>query len=307
MRRQFRQVAQAATGAWLRWTKRGEKNRRGFYENMTGLRILTFHETPASYFDRFKCAAECALERYAAASPNDVNLLMQGCMPQQPEDTVLFTFDDGYRGNFYAARWLADQGVRAIFFVVPSFFDRSRFEYLKYHRVHGVQAYDFCHNCYIEPPRGLARSQVKEMHAMGHRIGAHNYAHRDLGRLRSPVDLDYEVGRSIDELSELLGAPCQDFAFAFGQPQHVSVEAARYLSQRCKRVYAAVRGMNVPGKTPPLFLTRNTIQPERPLSFTIASMQGGLDHRSRAQLTTLNARFTAASCTGTLQPIASAV
>jgi hypothetical protein len=291
IRNRFRHGLYSAFGHWLQWTRSGERNRRLFSGSAHGLRILNFHETPGDCFHRFTQVFEIALDFYQPASPHDVDLLMACRWPQPSEDRVLFTFDDGYQSNFRAARWLAERGLQAIFFVVPSFLDRSPRDFLAYHRANGVTAYDFSRDCFSERPRGLSRSQVREMHAMGHRIGGHNYAHRNLAVLRDGASLDYEIGRTLHELGELLDAPCDDFAFAFGHDRHLSNEAARYLQRHCKRVYAAARGLNLPGTVPPKFLTRITVQPERPVPFSVAAMQGGLDHRSRSQLDTLHERF----------------
>jgi peptidoglycan/xylan/chitin deacetylase (PgdA/CDA1 family) len=287
----IRQFVDSAAGHWFDWTNHGQRNRHRFYHDACGLRILNFHETPDRCFERFAKIVRRALDKYKPATPDDVDALMDGQLPHLNSDRVLFTFDDGYESNYRAARWLAEKGVRAIFFVVPSFLDRSPNRYLAYHRTNGISAYNFTHRCNTKSPRGLTSSQVKEMHAMGHRIGGHNYAHRNLGRLRNQADLDYEIGRTVGELGDLLATPCEDFAFAFGFNQHLSAEAAQYLANKCKRVYSAVRGLNVSSDAPPGMLLRITIQPERSMVLSMTAMEGALDHRSHSQRASLRDRF----------------
>ncbi len=111
---------------------------------------------------------------------------------------------------------------------------------------------------------------------MVHRIGAHNFAHRDLGGLHELTDIRYEVDNSTKMLAELTGRPCDDFATAFGQPENVSDEAAAHLLQRCARVYACHRGLNVPGRTP----LRFACEPDHSLALTKICIEGGADRRT---------------------------
>jgi peptidoglycan/xylan/chitin deacetylase (PgdA/CDA1 family) len=154
-------------------------------------------------------------------------------------------------------------------------------EYLRYHAERGVQAH---------PPlaasdtRGLTTAQVKEMMGMGHRIGAHNFAHRDLGRLHSSSELHYEVDQALDAVGALTGRECRDFAIGFGQPENLSDQAAAHLLERCPHVYACHRGLNVPGLTS-RFVLRHAFYAEHPMAFTRICLEGGADLRlaDRAQ------------------------
>ena len=76
----------------------------------------------------------------------------------------------------------------------------------------------------------------------------------------------------------MTGEPCRDFAWAFGHAKHVSDEAVQYLKQHCTRVYAAFRGLNVPGLTP-AFLLRDTLYTNGPLVASKLFAEGGADER----------------------------
>ena len=249
-------------------------DRELLYDGATGLRIVTFHETPPEQLERLRRIVDWCRTRFPMASPADVDRLVAGRWRTGP-DRVLLTFDDGYESNFEAARWLARIGVSAIFFVVPSLIDRTNQEYLRFHEQFGVKAYIPS----TRPgARGLSTSQIREMAAMGHRIAAHNFAHRDLGLLRDQAAIRYEVSNAVEKVGELTGSPCNDFAIAFGQPDNVSEEAAAYLLEHCPRVYSCHRGLNVPGKTP-RFLLRHACEPDHPLAFTRICLEGGADRR----------------------------
>lgn len=264
-------------GAACLWkaTGRAAANRRALYGGATGLRILCFHETSPRELATLQRLVGWCRARFELASPADADDLLAGRWRTSGRDRVLLTFDDGLASNHAAAAWLAREGISATFFVIPSLLDRSMDEYLRHHERRGVKAH---------PPqgyagaRGLSRAQVREMAAMGHRIGAHNDGHRDLGAIHDEAGLRYEIGGALEGVAELTGAACHDFAIGFGQPDNVSDEAAAYLLARCPRVFACHRGLNVPGLTP-RFLLRDTVEPEHPFVFTTACLEGAADHR----------------------------
>jgi glycosyltransferase involved in cell wall biosynthesis/peptidoglycan/xylan/chitin deacetylase (PgdA/CDA1 family) len=257
------------------WTASGQaaRNRAALYGGGFGLRIAVFHGTPRRTLETLKRTVEWWGERWPLASPADADAVVAGRW-EGGADRLLVTFDDGLASNYEAAVWLARAGVRATFFVIPSFVDRTVAEFVRYHDERGVRAF---------PPvpdgdlRALSTSQVRELASMGHRIAAHNDAHRDLGALHDQGDLRREIGGALDGIAELTGAVCRDFAVGFGQPGNVSPEAVAHLLDSCPNVYMCYRGLNVPGRTP-LFLLRHAHDPGHPAAFTRLCLQGGADH-----------------------------
>lgn len=268
-------VKRWAVAHWWRASLRVRRDRDELYGGATGLRIVTFHETRPDELDQVKRIVDWCRDRFPMATAADADDLFAGRWRDGPVDRVLVTFDDGLASNYEAAAWLERVGVAAAFFVVPSLVDRTMAEYLRFHERRGVRAH-----APLSAPgaSGLASAQVREMRAMGHRIGAHNFAHRDLGRLHTPDDLRYEIANALEGVAELTGAACEDFAIGFGQPENLSSEAAAYLLASCPRVYACHRGLNVPGRTP-RFLLRHAFSPSHPVAFTRLCLEGGADRR----------------------------
>jgi len=228
--------------------------RRQLFGGQYGLRILAFHDTPPHQMDQFKRLVDWVREHFDVVGPDAAADFLAGRVGALTGDLVLFTFDDGFEGNWEAASYLTDQDIRAIFFLVPSFLDRTMEQYLEYHRGNGIDAYRFLTS---GSRGGLSRSQVREILAMGHALGGHNYAHRDLGQLTTSADLEYEIDRAIDSIEELTGVACQDFAIGFGRPWNVTREALEHVCRRCDRVYSIVRGVNVPDYSPRMILRDN--------------------------------------------------
>ena len=261
---------------------RAVKDRELLYGGATGLRVLTFHATPSDQLAHVRRIVDWCRGRFPMATPADADDIFAGGW-RHDSDRVLLTFDDGYQSNYEVARWLAGLGVAAIFFVVPPLIDRTPEEYLRFHERFGVKAYvPLAH----AGARGLASGQLREMVAMGHRIAAHNFAHRDLGLLHDLAGIRYEVSNAVEMVGELTGAGCNDFAIAFGQPENVSEEAAGYLLEHCPHVYSCHRGLNVPGRTAK-FLLRHACEPDHPFAFTRICIEGGADRRMARAASTM--------------------
>ena len=250
---------------------RSRTDRQRLYHGAHGLRMLVFHDLNGAAFDHFRVVVEWTLERLDPGVPEDADALLEGRFQLPARDRLLLTFDDGFESQHRAAEWMAKQGLRGTFFVVPSLIGRDVAGYLAHHRARGVEAFRF-----PRAVRGLSPSQVREMEAMGHRIGAHNNAHRDLGKLQAPADVAAEIDDAIEGVGAVLGHHCRDFAIAFGQPSNLSDEARRQLAASDLQVYSCVRGLNVPGRTP-RFLLRHSVECRDPRVFTRLCIRGGAD------------------------------
>jgi peptidoglycan/xylan/chitin deacetylase (PgdA/CDA1 family) len=120
------------------------------------------------------------------------------------------TFDDGYQDNHsYALPILAKCGARATFFITAGFVERDpavlrRFQQLL--------------RCTTDEIVPLEWTQVRELRASGMDIGSHTYSHPNLVRL-SRSEVEDELRRSKDVLSDRLGSAVDLFAYPFGKPR----------------------------------------------------------------------------------------
>ena len=266
-------------GAVLRTAMRTAKtNREKFYGNAFGLRIGMLHHSHPDTLRRFEKIMDWCHEHFDICGPEAVDGLVRESTAAWTRDRFVLTFDDGHGNTFAAAESMARRGMRGIFFVVPPYLGRTTAEFVEFHARNGVEAHPVGGGARIQPCSGLTRQQVKEMHQQGHRIAAHNFAHRDLGKLHEERDLDYEIRNALEAVSELTGEPCEDFAFGFGHVANISPEAVDYLQKHVKRNYAAIRGLNVPGVSPKFFV-RDTFSMEAPMLHSQAGLSGAFDDR----------------------------
>lgn len=125
---------------------------------------------------------------------------------------VVLTFDDGLRGQFLNAfPLLMQRALPATFFVITGYVGTDRFlPHLRLddERLRGV---DRVASEWLP----LSWSELEEMARHGMEIGSHTVSHRSLGCL-SADEVEREVRRSKEILTERLRAPTDLFAYPFG-------------------------------------------------------------------------------------------
>lgn len=284
-------IIRASSSYFWRISLRNARNRNKLYMGNYGIRSITFHDILPDQFDDFKRVIEWCQTNYEIANPSDAEQMLDGKLTHQlNRDSILITFDDGHESNHRAAEWLHKVGINATFFIVPSFVDRSNSQYINYHRTKGIAAYSLQSRGTTVESRGLSRNHISEMIEMGHKIAAHNYAHRDLGKLNTKADVEYEILNSIDSVTSLTGQPCRDFAVGFGQPENLSVAAIEYLFSKDYRIYMCFRGQNTPGISPRYFLRHGYLH-THPFVFTTLCLEAGADHKLYSRQKSLESRI----------------
>lgn len=263
------------------------RRNRAAYGSQPGLRILAVPAGDAGRFDRFRRFVDWCGAQYPLVGPEAADA--PGALSR---DSLLLTINDVHARTFRAMEWLASAGVRVTCFVVPSSIGRSAREYLALHATRGVAAFTFAGSRDLDARRGLEPAQVRELEAMGHRVGAHNDAHRNLRRVTA-AEAEHEVLEAGRILAEVLQHPVRDVAWAFGRVDTVTPAALALMRERFGRVYSSVRGLNVAGITPAVLL-RDPVSVADIRPFRAACVRGALDHRyvmARAQLARLAGRL----------------
>jgi peptidoglycan/xylan/chitin deacetylase (PgdA/CDA1 family) len=121
------------------------------------------------------------------------------------------SFDDNYR-SWHSSKELLDQlEVKATFYVntlplrgVASATDTNIYFDRIDHRGERL---------------ALSASELGDLAATGHEIGAHTHTHRNLGRLTKEAALA-DIAENLDQLRRIVGKPVEHFAFPFGLPRH---------------------------------------------------------------------------------------
>jgi peptidoglycan/xylan/chitin deacetylase (PgdA/CDA1 family) len=151
-----------------------------------------------------------------------VDLPGKAHVPHDGKPIAAITFDDGYEDNHaYALPILVKWGAPATFFVTAGFVERDPAVLDRFCKLLGGTPGE------ITPLEWL---QVRELRAAGMAVGAHTYSHPNLARL-STADVEVELRRSKDLISDRVGCDVELLAYPFGKPHvhftRTTIAAAR--------------------------------------------------------------------------------
>lgn len=161
------------------------------------------HSVPLSIFqqqmellmERFKVIRLCDLPKAIASYPSEVNL---ACV----------TFDDGYQDNYeHALPVLERFRVKATFFIATGFLGKT------FRTFAG------------ELPM-MGETQLRELVALGHEIGAHTVSHPKLTKV-SPEEAYREIANSKQFLEDVLQCGVLSFAYPKGDYNSITVNLVR--------------------------------------------------------------------------------
>jgi peptidoglycan/xylan/chitin deacetylase (PgdA/CDA1 family) len=154
------------------------------------------------------------------------------------ERLACVTFDDGYADNCaYALPLLVRHRVPFTYFVSLH---------------HVLSGAPFPHDVEVgRPHRVNTVADLRALAAAGVEIGAHTRSHENLGRVRDHDRLYDELVTAGRELSAAVRRPVNYFAFPYGLPANLNVEAFHLARETGYRgVCSAYGGYNLPGEDP---------------------------------------------------------
>ncbi len=134
--------------------------------------------------ERFRVVRLCDLEKAMTSEPSETNL---ACV----------TFDDGYQDNYEVALPILERaGIKCTFFIVTDFLGKA-------------------FPTYAGERKLMTATQVRELSALGHEIGAHTLSHPKLSRVALET-ARAEIEGSKCFLEDLLGKKVVSFAYPKG-------------------------------------------------------------------------------------------
>ena len=166
----------------------------------------------------------------------------------RPRRPVVITFDDGYRClHEHALPALAELGWTATVFLVAD-------------GLGGTNTWEQAAGDVEEPMLSLA--EIEEMRAAGLEFGSHTASHPHLTEL-SEAEARAEIVDSRARLAEALGAPCDSFAYPYGDwnPQVRDLVQEAGYQAACTTRRAAARPTDDPLALPRLNIRRYNIIP----------------------------------------------
>lgn len=212
------------------------------------LRVLMFHDIPPNEMSKLEDLLVWLKGSWDFLSPQEFEQVMVG-EREINRDSLLLTFDDGFYSNSIVAREvLRPLGISALFFVITNFVsmvspDEVR-DFMRRRLLVDVGEAE----CQFDRSN-MRWSDLADLVANGHSIGAHSMSHE---RLVGGLDfntLQREIVTPAKEIERMLSIRIAHFAFPFGGFGSFSKEAVELALGHYKFIHSGIRGINTYGSS----------------------------------------------------------
>lgn len=224
---------------------------------------VNYHWTAAGAADRLDAQLRHLAERFVPLDRPMLERFFAGSLTLDRPGVVV-CFDDGNRNTYdVAAPLLERHGMRGWYFVVAGTLDPAFTD--------GIEGL----------PRRFAMTpdQLRDLHARGHTVGSHGYAHLNLGTV--PRDrLVREVVGSREVIERAIGAPVDAFCYPFGTPDSFSPEAQALVQTTYRFAFNSCPRRVRPSDSPHA-IGRHSVAPEMDVHRLRLKTSGLLDWRHR--------------------------
>lgn len=246
-----------------------------------GLSVLAFHEVPMACQKKLALLLCYMAREHLLIDPQSLTSNFDAPDVGR-RSRALLSFDDGFVSQYRVAKEVLEPlGLKAIFFVCPTFVDSSREQQRKF-----VAEKLFADRLDIGqvPESMLAMSwdQLKELVERGHLVGAHSLNHPRLSLMKKHAELEKEIVASGDLLQSRLGVPVYHFATPFGKLRDTDQRALKLVAGRYRFCFSTIAGVNEPNRHPHAIL-RTAISLQTPYKYLCLQAENGLGWKYRKQ------------------------
>jgi len=214
--------------------------------------VLCMHSTPRNMMPAFHRLLHFVKRHFVVLSPSQLDAYYNGELNQGPY--VLFTFDDGLRNNRHVADVLNSCGHGAYFFIVPDFIHAGDQE--GYYRTAIRQNTKPIFDREREDILPLEVSQVRQLVAQGHAVGAHSMSH-----MMRATDNSEKTHREVvlckEELTLLAGHEVNAFCSIVNTNFSVGREGKQHINNHYRYHFTTFPGLNGKEKDRKLIFRRN--------------------------------------------------
>jgi peptidoglycan/xylan/chitin deacetylase (PgdA/CDA1 family) len=229
------------------------------------LRVLMYHDVPASLFSHFKSHVAWLSQRFEFVRPDD--LLRETLASQRPK--LLLTFDDGCVDNYeLVAPLLESYDTRGLFFICPAFADTNREESF---RLMERSAAALGETNRDSRWQRMSRAQIVDLDRRGHGIGSHTLSHVPLAHI-SEAEAAHEIGQSAELLASWLGHECYFFSWTYSWDE-ITPHSLKTVMARHRFCFSPCGGLNS-WPQPRRLLARTGVDVSRPLPYLQTQLSG---------------------------------
>ena len=163
------------------------------------LLVLNLHSTPKQFEGNFTNILKFLKKNFNIIGPESLIDFSSGLLKTE-KPSLLFTFDDGLKNNLRAAKILEENGIAALFFVVPDFVNASENKQGKNYYLQNIRPIvNPKFDKELEDFESMNWEEIQKLAKSGHSIGSHSMSHR-LSINSTEDELLLEIVKSKEEI-----------------------------------------------------------------------------------------------------------
>ena len=216
------------------------------------LRVLMFNYITSKQYQKFEKLIIKLKQDYNIVSPSEFSNLIKN-KKKLVEDTILLTFDDGYKSQYNVAKKILNKhNIQGIFFITLNFIKlKSKIKTTKFLK-YNLKVLERKKDEFFDI-KNMNFNNINFLVKSGHVIGAHTIDHKDLARL-SFKNQKYEIVDYKKQLNKKLKIKnINHFAFTFGELKNIDKNSLQISLQNYDFVYSGIRGNNYKSNNKVLF------------------------------------------------------
>lgn len=179
----------------------------------TVIRVVNYHNTPASRADQIDAEFAALAARYAPVTEDDLDRYIRTGAWQGDRPGILLSFYNGYRNNYdIALPALEKHGLVGWLFAVPGYSSCPPADQLAFGNARTLKTIP---NEYEDGRLALSWDELRDMDARGHVVASHTRTHTPVA-LDDNHKLQTEILGAQDDFMDQLGHPVRAFAWLSG-------------------------------------------------------------------------------------------
>ena len=203
------------------------------------LRILNFHDVQKKDFNNFKKIINKLKKEWNIISPKDFEK-----KKFISKRSLLLTFDDGYKSQYYVAKQILEPlKIKAIFFVVTDFIQINSKIVSKNFILSNINKEINKNSTRFNEMENMSLNDVLDLSLSGHTIGSHTCGHSKLTIINKNL-LARELIHSKNFLKKLLKKNINYFAYTYGDIKSVNQYILSNIKKKYKYIFSGIRGNN---------------------------------------------------------------
>ncbi len=251
------------------------------------LRIVNYHDVPASRASDFEAQLRFFAAHFEPVSQADLLALLRGEWRGRRPGLVI-SFDDGLRSHAEVAAPILERHGFAGWFLVPiAFVDAPATEQRAFARAHQIQVL----GDYADGRVALSWDELRALDRR-HVVGCHSWNHTRLSARLGSEELEREIPAAKRRLERELGHEVPVFCWVGGEEESYSAAAARAIREAGFRLSLMTNNAVVRPGADPLQLQRTNLEADFPpalLRFQLCGLLDLLYARKRGRVNRLTA------------------